>query len=158
MGRNASGVKGITLAGENDEVISMVCVDDPESSILVVSEKGYGKRSFLSEYRITNRGGKGVKTINVTEKTGSLIAMVNVSDADDLMIINKSGITIRLSVAGLRNMGRATQGVRLINLKGNDNIAAVTKVQEKALNGGDSTFENELPENESDEIQDDSQS
>jgi DNA gyrase subunit A len=157
MGRNASGVKGITLAGENDEVISMVCVDDPQSSILVVSEKGYGKRSFLSEYRITNRGGKGVKTINVTEKTGNLIAMVSVSDTDDLMIINKSGITIRLSVAGLRNMGRATQGVRLINLKGNDNIAAVTKVQEKALNGQEN-IEIQLPENESDEKQDDLQS
>ncbi len=131
LGRSASGVKGITLAGEGDEVVSMVCVSDPESSLLVVSENGYGKRSFVQEYRITNRGGKGVKTLNVTEKTGQLIAMVNVSDADDLMIINKSGVTIRLSVAGLRNMGRATQGVKLINLRSGDFIAAVAKVQEK---------------------------
>jgi DNA gyrase subunit A len=131
MGRTTSGVKGITLAGSADEVVSMICVNDPESSILVVSENGYGKRSFLDEYRITNRGGKGVKTINVTEKTGQLIAMVSVTDADDLMIINKSGITIRLSVASLRNMGRATQGVRLINLRNDDSIAAVAKVQEK---------------------------
>jgi len=131
MGRSASGVKGITLAGAADEVVSMVCVNDKESSILVVSENGYGKRSFLDEYRITNRGGKGVKTLNITEKTGQLIAMVNVNDADDLMIINKSGITIRLSVASLRNMGRATQGVRLISLRNDDTIAAVAKVQEK---------------------------
>ena len=132
IGRSASGVKGITLAGEDDEVVSMVCVNDPESSILVVSENGFGKKSFLSEYRITNRGGKGVKTINVTEKTGKLIAMINVSADDDLMIINKSGITIRLSVSGLRNMGRATQGVKLINLRNGDTIAAVAKVQEKS--------------------------
>lgn len=132
LGRSASGVKGITLAGPTDEVVSMVCVNNPESSILVVSENGYGKKSVLSEYRITNRGGKGVKTINVTEKTGNLIAMVNVDEGDDLMIINKSGITIRLSVASLRNMGRATQGVKLINLRNGDTIAAVAKVQEKA--------------------------
>ncbi|MFW5758475.1 MAG: DNA gyrase subunit A [Bacteroidota bacterium] len=131
-GRNTSGVKGITLNDDQDEVVSMVCVDDPESSLLVVSEKGFGKRSFLQEYRITNRGGKGVKTMNVTEKTGSLIAMVNVADSDDLMIINKSGITIRLSVESLRNMGRATQGVKLINLKNSDKIAAVAKIQEKS--------------------------
>ncbi|TVQ14233.1 MAG: DNA gyrase subunit A [Bacteroidetes bacterium] len=134
LGRGASGVKGITLTGESDEVVSMVCVNDLESSLLVVSENGYGKRSFLQEYRITNRGGKGVKTLNITEKTGQLIAMVSVSDTDDLMIINKSGITIRLSVSGLRNMGRATQGVRLINLRKDDTIAAVAKVQEKAEN------------------------
>ncbi|TVQ89073.1 MAG: DNA gyrase subunit A [Bacteroidetes bacterium] len=132
IGRNASGVKGITLADKFDEVVSMVCVNDPESSLLVVSENGFGKRSFLKEYRITNRGGKGVKTINVTEKTGKLIAMINVSDDDDLMIINKSGITIRTSVSGLRNMGRATQGVKLINLRNGDTIAAVAKVQEKS--------------------------
>jgi DNA gyrase subunit A len=131
-GRNASGVKGITLNDDKDEVVSMVCVDDSESSLHVVSEKGFGKRSFLNEYRITNRGGKGVKTMNVTEKTGSLIAMVNVADSDDLMIINKSGITIRLSVESLRNMGRATQGVKLINLKNSDKIAAVAKIQEKS--------------------------
>jgi DNA gyrase subunit A len=128
----------------------MVCVNDPESSLLVVSENGYGKRSFLNEYRITNRGGKGVKTLNVTDKTGQLIAMVNVSDADDLMIINKSGITIRLSVAGLRNMGRATQGVRLINLRNDDTIAAVAKVQEKsetAQNGNEQALDEDLPDN-----------
>lgn len=130
MGRNASGVRGITLADENtDEVVGMVCVDKSNSSnILVVSEKGYGKRSKLDDYRITNRGGKGVKTINITNKTGNLIAIKDVIDGDDLMIINKSGILIRMSVETLRIMGRATQGVRLINLKDNDEIAAVTKV------------------------------
>lgn len=130
MGRNASGVRGITLASEKDEVIGMICIDDPTSSILVVSEKGYGKRSQLDDYRITNRGGKGVKTLSITEKTGSLIAVKNVSDSDDLMIINKSGILIRIAVDSMRVMGRATQGVRLINLKANDEIAAVTKVTE----------------------------
>ena len=135
MGRSASGVKGITLAGSSDAVIGMVCVEDATSSILVVSENGYGKRSTLEEYRITNRGGKGVKTLNITDKTGPLIAMVNVVDSDHLMIINRSGITIRMAVANLREMGRATQGVRLISLRGDDVIAAVTKVQEKALNG-----------------------
>ncbi len=128
MGRNASGVRGITLANDDDEVIGMVAVDDMESDILVVSEKGYGKRSSLEDYRITNRGGKGVKTISITNKTGSLVAIKNVSDEDDLMIINKSGIAIRMEVADLRVMGRATQGVRLINLKNNDEIAAVAKV------------------------------
>ncbi len=135
MGRNVSGVRGISLAGPHDDVIGMVCVEDAMSSILVVSEKGYGKRSILDEYRITNRGGKGVITLNITEKTGPLIAMVNVQENDHLMIINKSGITIRLAVSDLRDMGRATQGVKLINLKNDDKIAAVTKVQEKALNG-----------------------
>ncbi len=150
LGRGASGVKGITLAGASDEVVSMVCVSDPESSLLVVSENGYGKRSSVQEYRITNRGGKGVKTLNVTEKTGQLIAMVNVTDADDLMIINKSGVTIRLSVSSLRNMGRATQGVRLINLRSGDFIAAVAKVQEKAEAIGippENNEETEEPEN-----------
>ncbi len=128
MGRGASGVRGIRLANEKDEVIGMVAVNDMESNILVVSENGYGKRSKLEDYRITNRGGKGVKTISVTNKTGSLVAIKNVTDADDLMIINKSGIAIRLSVEALRVMGRATQGVRLINLKGKDSIAAVAKV------------------------------
>ena len=128
MGRNASGVRGITLADENDEVVGMVSVEDTESNILVVSEKGYGKRSSLEDYRVTNRGGKGVKTISITEKTGHLVAIKNVTDNDDLMIINKSGIAIRMEVADLRVMGRATQGVRLINLKGNDAIAAVAKV------------------------------
>ena len=128
MGRTASGVRGITLAHENDEVVGMVTVNDKESNILVVSENGYGKRSSIEDYRITNRGGKGVKTISVTDKTGGLVAIKNVTDADDLMIINKSGIAIRLAVEELRVMGRATQGVKLINLKGKDSIAAVAKV------------------------------
>ncbi|MEQ8220247.1 MAG: DNA gyrase subunit A [Arenibacter sp.] len=128
MGRNASGVRGITLADDNDEVIGMVAVHNFEEEILVVSENGYGKRSSIEDYRITNRGGKGVKTISITEKTGGLVAIKNVSDSDDLMIINKSGIAIRMSVEDLRVMGRATQGVRLINIKGNDSIAAVAKV------------------------------
>ncbi|WP_034058730.1 DNA gyrase subunit A [Lacinutrix jangbogonensis] len=129
MGRNASGVRGIRLQDEKtDEVIGMIAVDDMESNILVVSENGYGKRSSLEDYRITNRGGKGVKTISITEKTGSLVSIKNVTDEDDLMIINKSGIAIRMAVADLRVMGRATQGVKLINLKGKDSIAAVAKV------------------------------
>ena len=128
MGRTASGVRGITLKDETDEVIGMVTVNDMESEILVVAENGYGKRSSLEEYRITNRGGKGVKTLNITEKTGKLISINSVTDADDLMIINKSGLTIRMAVEDLRVMGRATQGVKLINIKGNDSIAAVTKV------------------------------
>ena len=128
MGRTASGVRGITLKDETDEVIGMVTVNDMESEILVVAENGYGKRSSLEEYRITNRGGKGVKTLNITEKTGKLISINSVTDADDLMIINKLGLTIRMAVEDLRVMGRATQGVKLINIKGNDSIAAVTKV------------------------------
>jgi DNA gyrase subunit A len=128
MGRTASGVRGITLKDDTDEVIGMVTVNDMESEILVVAENGYGKRSSLDEYRITNRGGKGVKTLNITEKTGKLISINAVTDADDLMIINKSGLTIRMAVEDLRVMGRATQGVKLINIKGNDSIAAVTKV------------------------------
>ncbi|WP_242131907.1 DNA gyrase subunit A [Aestuariivivens marinum] len=128
MGRNASGVRGITLANDNDEVVGMIAVDDMESNILVVSENGYGKRSYLEDYRITNRGGKGVKTISITEKTGNLVAIKNVTDADDLMIINKSGIAIRMAVEDLRVMGRATQGVKLINLRNGDSIAAVAKV------------------------------
>ena len=128
MGRTASGVRGIRLKDETDEVIGMVSVNDMNSEILVVAENGYGKRSSLEDYRITNRGGKGVKTLNITEKTGKLISINAVTDADDLMIINKSGLTIRMAVEDLRVMGRATQGVKLINLKGNDAIAAVTKV------------------------------
>ena len=128
MGRGASGVRGIKLANDADEVIGMVSVNDMDANILVVSENGYGKRSSLEDYRVTNRGGKGVKTISVTEKTGKLVSIKTVSDLDDLMIINKSGIAIRMSVASLRVMGRATQGVRLINLKGKDTIAAVAKV------------------------------
>ncbi|MDB2462675.1 DNA gyrase subunit A, partial [Algibacter sp.] len=129
MGRGASGVRGIRLQDEKtDEVIGMIAVDDMESNVLVVSENGYGKRSSLEDYRITNRGGKGVKTISITEKTGNLVSIKNVTDDDDLMIINKSGIAIRMAVKDLRVMGRATQGVKLINLKGNDSIAAVAKV------------------------------
>jgi len=128
MGRGASGVRGITLADEKDEVVGMIAVNDMEANILVVSENGYGKRSSLEDYRITNRGGKGVKTISITDKTGKLVSIKTVTDIDDLMIINKSGIAIRMEVASLRVMGRATQGVRLINLKGNDTIAAVAKV------------------------------
>jgi DNA gyrase subunit A len=128
MGRNASGVKGITLANDKDFVVGMISVASLEYDILVVSENGYGKRSSIDEYRITNRGGKGVRTINITEKTGGLIAIKNVTDNDDLMIINKSGIAIRMHVDTLRVMGRATQGVRLINLKDDDSIAAVTQV------------------------------
>jgi DNA gyrase subunit A len=128
MGRNASGVRGITLANDKDEVIGMISVNNFDDEILVVSENGYGKRSNIDDYRITNRGGKGVKTISITDKTGGLVAIKNVSDSDDLMIINKSGIAIRMSVVDLRTMGRATQGVRLINLKDTDSIAAVAKV------------------------------
>jgi len=138
MGRSASGVRGITLADDTDEVIGMVSVNDMNSEILVVSENGYGKRSSLDDYRITNRGGKGVKTLNITDKTGKLVSINGVTDADDLMIINKSGLTIRMMVSDLRVMGRATQGVRLINIKGNDSIAAVTKVvrEEDAIEEG----------------------
>jgi len=131
MGRNASGVRGVSLADENDEVVGMVSVHNFEDDILVVSERGYGKRSNIDDYRITNRGGKGVKTISITEKTGGLVAIKNVTDTDDLMIINKSGIAIRMGVEDLRVMGRATQGVRLINLKDNDSIAAVAKVMKE---------------------------
>ncbi len=131
MGRNASGVMGIDLnddEGGNNEVIGMICIDDMNANVLVVSEKGYGKRSDIDEYRITNRGGKGVKTINITDKTGNLVGIKSVTDANDLMIITKNGITIRMNVADLRVMGRATQGVRLITILENDRIAAVTKV------------------------------
>ncbi len=128
MGRTASGVRGMSLGSETDEVVGMVCIQEGEGDILVVSEKGYGKRSALDDYRITNRGGKGVKTISVTDKTGNLIAIKAVTDEDDLMIINRSGVMIRMEVEQLRVMGRATQGVRLINLKGSDEIASVAKV------------------------------
>ena len=128
MGRNASGVKGVTLEGEDDYVVSMLAVDNAEDTIMVVSENGYGKRSDLEEYRTTHRGGKGVKTLQITEKTGKLVAVTNVTDANDLMIINRSGVTIRMSVADLRVMGRNTQGVKLINLRGKDTIASITKV------------------------------
>ncbi|MFT7344161.1 MAG: DNA gyrase subunit A [Lentimonas sp.] len=135
MGRNASGVRGVTLTSDNDSVIGMICVEDIFSTILVVSENGYGKRTYLNDpedkepvYRITNRGGKGVKTLNVTEKTGPLLSIKNVNDEEDLMIITKSGITIRMHIDGIRTMGRSAQGVKLINLKGKAAIAAIARV------------------------------
>ena len=139
VGRSGSGVRGISLDSDKDEVIGMIAIENPlEETVLVVSENGYGKRTFIDEpetgeavYRITNRGGKGVKTISITEKTGNLVAIKSVLEEDDLMIINKSGMAIRLPVSGLRVMGRATQGVRLINIKGNDSIAAVAKVMKE---------------------------
>jgi DNA gyrase subunit A len=144
VGRTAMGVKGVTLGSETDEVIGMVCVRDVNSDILVVSERGYGKRSPVDDYRITNRGGKGVKTLNITDKTGDLISILNVTDEEDLMIINKSGITIRTAVSELRVMGRATQGVRLINLRKNDEIASVCRVpkgedEDELTEGGEGT-------------------
>jgi DNA gyrase subunit A len=129
MGRTATGVKAIKLSNVNDEVVGMVCAAREDASLLVVSENGYGKRSALEEYRITNRGGKGVKAMNVTEKTGNLVAIKEVVDSDDLMIINKSGITIRTPVSELRVMGRATQGVRLIKLSESDAISSVEKIE-----------------------------
>ncbi len=131
MGRTASGVRGITLAGDDDEVVGTISVNNLDANVLVVSENGYGKRSKIEDYRITNRGGKGVKTINVTEKTGALVSIKIVTDEDDLMIITKKGLTIRMPIADLRVMGRATQGVRLINLKNSDGIAAVAKVMKE---------------------------
>ena len=127
VGRTAQGVKGVTLAGPKDEVVGMVVIVDGSKDVLVVSENGYGKRSAVEDYRITNRGGKGVKTLSITDKTGELVAILGVTDEDDLMVINKSGITIRTGADELRTMGRATQGVRLINLRNNDSIAAVCR-------------------------------
>ncbi|MEZ5000216.1 MAG: DNA gyrase C-terminal beta-propeller domain-containing protein [Bacteroidales bacterium] len=145
MGRTASGVRGITLGNANDRVIGMVTVDieTGEENLLVVSEKGYGKRSDAEDYRITNRGGKGVKTINITEKTGKLIALKSVTDEDDLMIITHVGTALRIPVSSLRIMGRATQGVKLINLRENDSIASVAKVE---VNEEDSIAEDESVE------------
>ncbi|MBT8196387.1 MAG: DNA gyrase subunit A, partial [Bacteroidia bacterium] len=165
MGRTASGVRGITLDGGEDEVVGMITTDDANETVLVVSENGYGKRSSIEDYRMTNRGGKGVKTINVTDKTGKLIAIKAVQEGDDLMIINESGVTIRMSVADLRIMGRATQGVKLIRLGEEDRIAAVTKIDEAEVNGDDNgtnddvvdktesteTGETDAPKNEDDE-------
>lgn len=149
MGRNASGVRAITLNDKKDEVIGMICVNDGEGDILVVSEKGYGKRSALDDYRITNRGGKGVRTLNITDKTGALIAIKNVNDSDDLMIINRSGVMIRMAVEELRVMGRNTQGVKLINLKEKDEIASVTKVsggkEEEIEGAGNEEGANDAP-------------
>ena len=135
MGRTATGVRGMKLDGDDDQVVGMIVVNDAETeNVMVVSETGYGKRSSVEDYRVTNRGGKGVKTLNITEKTGRVVAIKNVNDDNDLMIINKSGITIRLAVSEVRVMGRATQGVRLINLsKKNDVIASVCKVMSSEL-------------------------
>jgi DNA gyrase subunit A len=129
MGRTATGVRGISLESDKDEVVGMISIDNPETTVLVVSEKGYGKRTDIDDYRVTNRGGKGVKTLNITEKTGNLVAIKGVTDKEDLMIINKSGVIIRIAISELRVMGRATQGVRLITLKGNDEIASVAKIE-----------------------------
>ncbi|MET3499440.1 DNA gyrase subunit A [Mucilaginibacter rubeus] len=152
MGRTATGVRGITLDDESDEVVGMIAIDDAETTVLVVSEKGYGKRTDIEDYRVTNRGGKGVKTLNITEKTGNLVAIKGVTDKEDLMIINKSGIIIRIAVSELRVMGRATQGVRLITLKNNDEIASVAKIEhdedeevkegDENAEGSDTTAEN----------------
>jgi len=128
MGRNSIGVRGMRIAETNDEVIGMICVSDKSANVMVVSQKGFGKQSEIDEYKVTNRGGKGVKTIKITEKTGNLISIKDVTDEHDLMIINKSGLTIRLAIASLRVTGRATQGVKLINMRATDEIAAITKV------------------------------
>ncbi|RYE36092.1 MAG: DNA gyrase subunit A, partial [Sphingobacteriaceae bacterium] len=129
MGRTATGVRGISLDTDNDEVVGMIAVDDKETTVLVVSEKGYGKRTDIEDYRVTNRGGKGVRTLNITEKTGLLVSIKDVTDKDDLMIINRSGIIIRIAMNTLRSMGRATQGVRLISLKEGDSIASVATIE-----------------------------
>ncbi|MEI7498843.1 MAG: DNA gyrase subunit A [Bacteroidota bacterium] len=147
MGRNAAGVRGISITGANDEVVGMICIPlDKKCEVLVVSENGYGKRSDLDDYRITNRGGKGVKTLNITDKTGAVIAVKDVTDSDDLMIINRSGVIIRMAVANLRVMGRATQGVRLIKIDEGDSIAAVAKVDVEVA-----------PENEEEQVMDNSE-
>ena len=147
MGRNATGVRGVMLDGADDEVIGMICVDDVQSNVLVVSEKGFGKRSEFDEYRETNRGAKGVKTINVTDKTGALIAIVDVKGDEDLMIITRSGLTIRMGIDTLRVTGRATQGVKLINLRNDDEIAAVAKVvsEDEQVEEGAENQETESP-------------
>ena len=152
MGRNAAGVRGVTLANDDDKVVGMVCVKDEQMNLLVVSEKGYGKKSAIEEYRITNRGGKGVKTLNITEKTGYLVGIHGVVDTDDLMIINKSGITIRLRVADLRVIGRATQGVRLLKINEGDEISSVAKIEneDKAEEVSEAVLnQSELPAEES---------
>ena len=152
VGRNSQGVRAIDLDTETDEVVGMIAIENPlEETVLVVSENGYGKRSYIDDpetheavYRITNRGGKGVKTISNTDKTGQLVAIKSVAEGEDLMIINKSGIAIRLSIDTLRISGRATQGVKLINIKGKDSIAAVTKVMKEDDDDNNATEEVEL--------------
>ena len=150
VGRGSIGVRGISLEDDSDEVIGMIVVNDVEKeSVLVVSEKGYGKRSAVEDYRITNRGGKGVITLNITEKTGNLIAIQNVTDDDGLMIINKSGVAIRMGMEELRIMGRNTQGVKVINLKNNDEIAAITKVEmDKEIEDEEVSENTETPQTE----------
>lgn len=150
MGRTAAGVRGVSLKSADDRVVGMVCLSNPETNLLVVSEKGYGKRSDIEDYRITNRGGKGVKTLNITEKTGNLVAILDVQDSDELMIINKSGITIRMAVAQLRVMGRATQGVRLIKLSDTDEISSVAKIEQLMV--GESLESIELAERNQEEF------
>ena len=156
MGRTATGVRGVTLASEKDEVVGMISINDPEVTVLVVSENGYGKRTDIEDYRVTNRGGKGVKTLNVTEKTGELVSIKDVTDADDLMIINKSGIVIRIGVADLRVMGRATQGVRLITFKGKDSIASVAKVPREEIIAEEDLEENDDPSAAENDVEDNS--
>jgi len=160
MGRGASGVRGITLSGQNNFVIGMICVNNFDSHVLVVSENGYGKRSDIDSYRQTNRGGKGVKTISITSKTGNLIAIKNVIDSDGLMIINKSGVMIRMNIDSMRVMGRATQGVKLINLKENDHISSVAKVEiddseETGLADDNQQDDNQQDDNQQDDNQQD---
>jgi DNA gyrase subunit A len=160
MGRTATGVRGITLDSDNDEVVGMISIDNPETTVLVVSEKGYGKRTDIDDYRVTNRGGKGVKTLNVTEKTGKLVAIKGVTDSEDLMIINKSGVIIRIAISELRTMGRATQGVRLITLKGNDEIASVAKIEhddeeDEAVVEGDDAESTSTPDTDAEAPSDD---
>ena len=150
IGRTASGVRGIKLGHDNDEVIGMICVSNGNEDVLVVSENGYGKRSKIDDYRITNRGGKGVKTLNITKKTGELIAIKSVSDENDLMIITERGITIRLAVNSISVLGRATQGVRVINLRDEDKIASVARV---AMDQEDENDGNEIIENEENNLE-----
>lgn len=154
IGRTASGVRGITMGSANDEVIGMICVQNENEDILVVSENGYGKRSKIDDYRVTNRGGKGVKTINVTEKTGELIAIKSVSDENDLMIITEKGLTIRLAVSSISVLGRATQGVRVINLREEDSIASVARVSIEDTNGDEiENSDEETPDNEENNLE-----
>ena len=161
MGRTASGVKGIELNGEDDEVVGFISSQDPASTqVLVVSENGFGKRSLLVDYRNTNRGGKGVKIMNVTDKTGNVIAIIDVMDKDELIIITRNGILIRLSVEDMRVMGRVTQGVKLIDLRDNDEIAAVTRVKydpdDEDEDDDDSAFdESDVSQNENPDDSDD---
>jgi DNA gyrase subunit A len=160
IGRTGMGVKGVTLRGEDDKVIGMICIDRTQEvppTIMVVSENGYGKRTYLDDpetkepvYRITSRGGKGVITMNITEKTGKLIAITPVADSDDLMIINRSGLTIRIGLKDVRVMGRNTQGVKLIQLKENDLIAAVAKVERDEEENTEAQTGEEIPENGTD--------